>query len=141
MNAIHPIAKKTELDCLSEEQLLRISTRPLESDQGEFAEFGSFKGRGVILIQLGHTLVREPYRFIKNLFIIAERIILLFRTLIECLFKEHPFEAAKKAGRDLLSGIGALPLRLVTYALDILKLFVGLFIPAAAIHFNPGRTT
>ncbi|CRX38667.1 hypothetical protein [Estrella lausannensis] len=136
MNAIHPIAKMTEIDSLSEEQLRRISSRPLATTHGEFAEFGSFRGRGVILLQFCHTLIREPYRFLKNLFIIAERIILLIRRSIECLFKEHPFESAKKAGRNLLSGIGALPLRLLTYALDIIKLFVGLLIPAAAIRFD-----
>lgn len=138
MNAIHPIAKPTIQDCMAEEQLLRISARPLESELSEFAEFGSFKARGVVLIQLGHTLIREPYRFFKNLLVIVERIVFFIRTLIECLFKEHPSDSARQAGHALFSGIGALPLRLLTYALDILKLFVGLLIPAAAIRTVPG---
>mgnify|MGYP000234529614 CR=1 FL=1 len=60
------------------------------------------------------------------------------RTLLECLFKEHAFLEAKRAGRELLSGIGALPLRVLTYIMDLLKLIAGILIPAAAIRSIPG---
>jgi len=125
-------------DSLFKGQVNRWSSRPLETDNSELAKFSSFKGRGYALLNILHTLVREPYRVFKNFLIIAERVYKFVRTFFESLFKEAnvSWNDTGKRGKELLSSIGALFVRPLTFILDLLKLGAGVIVPAAAIKAN-----
>lgn len=138
MSDISVAAKCSVEDSLLKSQVIRWGSRPLVTDNKDLAKFTSFKGRGYALLEIGLSIVREPYRAFKNLLIIAERIYNLVRSFFEALFRE-PQTTWRQTGRrakELLSSIVALFVRPLTFVLDILRLGAGLFAPAAAIKVN-----
>lgn len=122
-------------DSLIKGQLHRWKTRPIESKDNDLGKFTSFKGRGYVLLELGHTIIREPYRAFKNFLLIAERVYNFVRSFFESLFREPQttWKETGERGKELLSCVAALFMRPLTFVIDLFKLAGGLFVPAAAI--------
>lgn len=151
MGDIHVAAKPAELnlnmsdcktlglglaDCSLKGQVDRWGSRPLVATNQDLSKFGSLKGRGICLLQVGYTLVREVYRGFKNVLVIFERTFNLIRKFFECLFQENNSSWGDLGERckQLLGATAALFVRPLTFALDILKLSTGVLVPSAAIR-------
>jgi hypothetical protein len=130
-------AKDTWDDCRMDAQLERMSSRPLIALDPNISNFGSFYGRGICVLQFGATIFREPYRMGKNIFVIIEKIFCYVRSFFECLCAEHEWNFFGDLTIDLLSSVVALPARLLTWTLDLLRLFAGIFLPVAAFQPPP----
>ena len=117
-----------------------MGKKPLRTGNQEYTKIGSLKGRGACLLELGQTIFREPYRVVKNVILVAERILDFGLSIIECIFQEHKNDGDWKVCGDksklLLQNCGALPGHLINWVLDIGKLSAGVIVPSAAITFK-----
>lgn len=127
------VAGPTCHDCKIGSQFDRMLSRPLTTTDPDLASFSSLQGRLVSLVELGHTLVREPYRAFKNLLLVIQKIYEWVRMFFETLFGEHTWGEFGAVSEDLGSTLVALPMRAATWFMDLSKLFAGIFVPAAAI--------
>lgn len=118
-------------------QLGRIVSRPLVTSIPKRRNFSSWKGRFVCAIKLGQTLFREPFRFIKNIVVVAILSMVVFLNLLNFPFSKISREAFVDGVVADLSSLGGLFVRPFVFALDLIKLSAGALIdPKFAIFLN-----
>lgn len=134
MADINIVARPTLEDCSLKGQMDRLESRPIMTTNAEKAEFTCMEGRTYIALNLIHTVFREPYREVKNVLVVLEKIVNLFRTFFECLFHENHWSVFTDRTNETLSATTAIVLRPLTWTFDLAKLTVGIAFPKAAIR-------
>jgi hypothetical protein len=116
-------------------QFERIFYPPLETDNvPNDQSFFSWKGRGVCLLHLAKTIIREPFRLVKHVFVIIDHLAQLILNLLNFAFSEEARENFLRKLHLNLSYIVHLAIRPIAFAIDLLKLLGGAVIhPALAI--------
>lgn len=115
----------------------RIISRPLKTDDDSQRSFASFRGRGVSIIHMGISLVREPFRLVKHVIVLVAQI---FKTVLDILnfaFSERVRANFISRIKDTLGTAVGLALRPIAFALEILR-YIGSIIvhPWIGIRFE-----
>jgi hypothetical protein len=122
-------------DSCARHQVKRVFHRPLVTKKSSHKTFTSWKGRSVCIVRFCHNLVREPFRYLKNIVVI---IIVSWNAFLSLL--NAPF---CKSARAQLGGFIFAPLEMTAgllirplgYFIDMFQLASGALLhPSIAIH-------
>ncbi len=116
-------------DSYARNQFKRVFHRPLVTKELSNKDFTSWKGRCVCVVRFCHNLVREPFRFLKNIVIVMIVSLNAFLQLINA-----PFSKSARSGLNIsliapFEATAGVLLRPFGFFVDMFQLACG-----AAVH-------
>lgn len=116
----------------------RIISRPLKTDDEALRSFASFRGRGVSIIHLGISLVREPFRLIKHIIVLIAQVFKTTLDILNVAFSERVRANFISRIKDTFGTAIGLVFRPFAFALEILRYIGSILVhPWIGIRFEP----
>lgn len=106
-------------------QLGKVVSRPLVTSIAKRRNFCSWKGRYICFLKFCQTLVRQPFRFVKNIVVIGILSLVTFLNFLNFPFSKNSREAFVDGIVATLSSVGGLCVRPLVFVLDLIKLSAG----------------